>query len=166
MIVIETPRLILRHFTLDDIDELAAIYADPVVTKFYPKPYTREQTQQQVERIMNMYKERGWSLWATIYKADHKLIGRCGLMLQLVDEQQEVEIGYLLAKEYWGQGLATEAAIACRNYGFQELGLNRLISLIDPRNIASQKVAIKNGMKYEKNAQMWDKSLCVYAIQK
>ncbi|RAM53471.1 MAG: GNAT family N-acetyltransferase [Hapalosiphonaceae cyanobacterium JJU2] len=163
MIVIETPRLILRHFTLDDIDELAAIYADPVVMKFYPKPYTREQTQQQVERIMNMYKERGWSLWATIYKADQKLIGRCGLMLQLVDEQQEVEIGYLLAKEYWGQGLATEAAIACRNYGFQELGLNRLISLIDPRNIASQKVAIKNGMKYEKNAQMWDKSLCVYS---
>ncbi|BAZ67940.1 MAG: GNAT family N-acetyltransferase [Pelatocladus maniniholoensis HA4357-MV3] len=166
MIVIETPRLILRHFTLNDVDELAAIYADPIVTKFYPRPYTHEQTQQQVERIMNMYKERGWSLWATIYKADHQLIGRCGLMLQLVDEQQEVEIGYLLAKEYWGQGLATEAAIACRNYGFQELGLNRLISLIDPRNIASQKVAIKNGMKHEKNAQMWDKSVCVYTIQK
>lgn len=77
---------------------------------------------------------------------------------------QEVEVGYMLAKEYWGQGLATEAAVASRNYGFEQLGLNRLISLIDPRNIASQKVAMKNGMEYEKDAKMWGKILRVYTI--
>ncbi|MFQ4143772.1 GNAT family N-acetyltransferase [Chlorogloeopsis sp. ULAP02] len=166
MIIIETPRLILQHLTLDDVDELARIYADPVVMKFYPSPYTYEQTQQQVERIINTYQQGGWSLWATIHKGDRKLIGRCGLISQLVDGQQEVEIGYLLAKEYWGQGLATEAAIACRNYGFEQLGFHRLISLIDPANIASQKVAMKNGMKYEKDAHMWGKIVRVYTVQK
>ena len=164
MLVIETPRLILRHLTWDDVDDLAAIYADPVVMKFYPSTMTYEKTKQQVEKIINGYKQRGWALWATIHKADNKLIGRCGLIPQLVDEQQEVEVGYLLAKEYWGQGLATEAAVASRNYGFEQLGFNRLISLIDAGNIASQKVALKNGMTHEKDAQMWAKTVRVYTI--
>lgn len=102
-------------------------------------------------------------MWATIHKADHKLIGRCGLIPQLVDGQKEVEIGYLLAKEYWGRGLATEAAVAIRTYGF-ELGFNRLISLIVPENIASQKVALKNGMKYEKDTSHAGIKHRVYAI--
>jgi Acetyltransferase (GNAT) domain len=67
-------------------------------------------------------------------------------------------------KGQFGLGLATEAAIASRNYGFEELGFNRLISLIDSGNIASQKVALKNGMKYEKDAQMWGKTVRVYTI--
>ena len=81
-----------------------------------------------------------------------------------MDGQQEVEIGYLLAKEYWGRGLATEAAIAIKNYGFQQLNFNRLISLIVPENIASQKVAIKNGMKYEKDTTHAGIKHRVYAI--
>lgn len=164
MIVIETPRLILRQLTLEDVEDLANIYADPVVMKFYRSTITYEQTLQQVESIISKYEQRGWSLWATIHKAERKFIGRCGLAPQQVDGQLEVEVGYLLAKEYWGQGLATEAAIACRDYGFEKLGLNRLISLIDPENIASQKVAIKNGMKYDKDAQMWGKIVRVYTI--
>ena len=164
MIVAETPRLILRHLTLDDVDDLATIYADPVVMKFYPSTQTYEETKQQVERIINCYDKNGFGLWATIYKADNKFIGRCGLSLQLVDGQQEVEIGYLLAKEYWGQGLATEAACASRDYGFEKVGCNRLISLIDPGNIASQKVAIKVGLNYEKESTLWGKNIRVYAI--
>lgn len=105
-------------------------------------------------------------MWATIHKAENKFIGRCGLIPQLVDGQEEVEVGYLLAKEYWGKGLATEAAIAIRNYGFSKLNFNRLISLIDPGNIASQKVALKNGMTYEKDTTIWGKIARVYAIHK
>lgn len=166
MIVAETPRLILRHLTKDDVDELAAIYNDPIVVKFYPRTLTYEETQQQVERIINAYEQRGFGLWATIHKADNKFIGRCGLTPQLVDGQQEIEIGYMLAKEYWGQGLATEAACASRDYGFGKVGCDRLISLIGPGNIASQKVAIKVGLKYEKDATMWEKIIRVYAIHK
>jgi [ribosomal protein S5]-alanine N-acetyltransferase len=164
MVVIETPRLIFRNLTWDDLDDLAAIFADPLVTKFYPSTYTYEQTKQWMERMIDGCEQRGWGLWATIHKSDRKFIGRCGLIPQLVDGQQEIEVGYMLTKEYWGQGLATEAAIASRNYGFQQLGFNRLISLIDSGNIASQKVALKNGMKYEKDAQMWGKTVRVYTI--
>ncbi len=166
MIVAETPRLILRHLTKDDVDDLAVIYADPIVMKFYPSTWTYEETQQQVERIINTYEQRGFSLWATIHKADNKFIGRCGLIPQLVDGQQEIEIGYMLAKEYWGRGLATEAACASRDYGFEKVGCNRLISLIDPGNIGSQKVAMKVGLTYEKDATMWEKTVRVYAIHK
>ncbi len=166
MVAIETPRLILREISANDLENLAAIFTDPVVMRFYPSTYTYQQTQQHIERIITCYRENGFGLWGTIHKADNILIGRCGLIPQQVDGHQEIEIGYLLAKEYWGRGLATEAAIAIRNYGFQQLGYHRLISLIDPQNIASQKVAIKNGMQYEKQAQMWGKTVYVYTVNR
>lgn len=166
MIVIETPRLILRHLAEDDLGNLAKIYADPVVMKFFSGTHSYERTKQWVEEILNCYPQRGWGLWATIHQADNKFIGRCGLISQLVDGQPEVEIGYLLAREYWGRGLATEAATASRNYGFEQLGFNRLISLIDPGNVASQKVALKVGMTYEKDTAMWEKTMRVYPIHK
>lgn len=164
-IVIETPRLILQHLTINDANELAKIYADPIVMKFYPSVWTYVQTKQQIERTIATYEKLGFGLWATIYKANNKFIGRCGLVPQLVDGQREIEIGYLLAQEYWNQGLATEAACASRDYGF-EMGCDRLISVIDLANIASQKVALKTGLTYEKDATMWEKSLCVYTIHK
>ncbi len=165
MIVAQTPRLILRQLTLDDMDELAGIYADPVVMRFFGSTYTYESTKQWLEeRVFKFYEQRGWGLWATIYKIDNKLIGRCGLTPQLVDGTEEVEIGYLLAKEYWGMGLATEAACFSRDYGFEKLGVNRLISLIDPDNIASQKVAKKVGLTYEQDTYMWNKTVRIYAM--
>ena len=166
MIVAETPRLILRQLTLDDADNLAAIYADPVVMRFLGSTYTRGSTKQWLEeRVFKCYEQRGWGLWATIYKMDNKLIGRCGLIPQLVHGQEEVEIGYLLAKEYWSMGLATEAACISRDYGFEKLQANRLISLIDPDNIASQKVAKKVGLTYKKDTYMWNKTVRIYAMQ-
>lgn len=166
MIVTETPRLILRQITNDDVNDLATIFADPVVMKFWPSTRTYAETKQYCDGILSCYQQYGFGLWATIYKADNNLIGRCGLIPQLIDGQKEVEIGYLLAKEYWGRGLATEAAIAIKNYGFQQLNFNRLISLIVPENIASQKVAMKNGMKYEKDTTHAGIKHRVYAIHK
>ena len=170
MNVIETPRLILRQFTLDDVEDLAAIHDDPIVMEFYPRTRTYEETKQQIERIINDYRQRGWGLWATVYKANNKFIGRCGLKYWLVNGVPETEIGYMLAKEYWGRGLATEAARAIRDYGFK-IGCDyevsrrhRLISLIDHGNIASQKVALKTGLTYEKDVQMWGKNVRLYAI--
>jgi len=162
-IAIETHRLILRELTLDDLEDLAQIYADPVVMKYYPKSISKEETKYQITRMINGYQQRGWGLWATIHKADNRFIGRCGLIPQIVDKCSEVEIGYMLAKEYWGQGLATEAACAIRDYGFR-LGYDRLISLIAPGNIASQKVAIKTGLCYQKDTIFLGKTVQVYAI--
>jgi ribosomal-protein-alanine N-acetyltransferase len=82
MIVVETPRLLLRHLTWDDVDDMARIYADPVVMKFYPSTRTYEETKQKFELTIGSYEKHGFGLWATIHKADNKFIGRCGLIAQ------------------------------------------------------------------------------------
>jgi ribosomal-protein-alanine N-acetyltransferase len=166
MIVTETPRLLLRYFTWNDLDDMAAIRADPVVMTFRGGSRTYEDTKQLFNWMFENYEKHGFELWAIIHKADNKLIGNCGLIPQEVDGQRETEMGYILAKEYWGRGLATEAACICRDYGFEQLGSSRLISLIDSGNIASVKVAIKVGLSYEKDTTIREKTVCVYAIHK
>ncbi len=168
MNVIETPRLILRHLTLEDTEALATIYEDPIVMKFFPSTQSPEETKQTIEKIIKRYKQHGYDfgLWATIYKPDNQFIGRCGVKPLIDNECSELEMAYLLAKEYWGMGLATEAACAIRDYGFEKIGCNRLISLIDHGNIASQKVALKTGLIYEKDVQVEGENLRLYAIDK
>jgi len=85
-------------------------------------------------------------------------------VVQEVERRREVEIGYLFLRPLWGQGLATEAAQACRDHGFLRLGFTRLISLIDPANVTSRRVAEKVGMTQEKEITKWSKRLCLYAI--
>jgi len=97
------------------------------------------------------YPELG--LWATIHKETGKFIGRCGLLPWTIQGQYDIEVAYTIAEECWGQGLGTEAAEALLNYGFEKLNLTRLICLIDKENIASQKVAKKIGMLFEKEVQ-------------
>ena len=187
-IVLETPRLILRHFTPDDLDDLAAIYGDPAVMRYIGSGAvkTREQTAAMMEfafidnahawsiqtlaRVPQLTRaierDAHFSLWATIYKPDNTLIGRCGLLSWDLDGRKEVEVGYVLAKEYWGRGLATEAARASRDYGFEVLGFDRLISVIVPDNLASQRVASKNGMRYEKDVDAKGVPARVYCIHR
>jgi ribosomal-protein-alanine N-acetyltransferase len=92
-------------------------------------------------------------LWATIYKPTNQFIGRCGLLPWTLDGQFEVEVAYMIDKRFWGQGLGTEAALAIRDYGFNQLNLSRLVSLIDGENIASIKVAERMGMRFEKEGE-------------
>lgn len=164
--IFETPRLLLRQFTPADVNDLAAMYADPTVMAFLGGPRSYETTQQHIERIIQNYQDYGFGLWAVIHKGDRRLMGRCGLIPQTIEGQGEVEIGYLLAHAYWGQGLATEAATAIRDYGFNTVGCDRLISLIDPHNLASQKVALRVGLTYEKDVVLSDKPIRVYVIDK
>jgi len=166
MVVTETLRLLLRYFTWNDLNDMATIYADPIGMAFRGSPRTFEETQQVFKWIFDNYSKDGFEMWAIIHKADQKLIGCCGLIPQVVDGQQETEMGYVLAKEYWGQGLATEAAFAVRNYGFEKLGCDRIIALINPKNLASQNVAQKIGLIYEKDTTHSEKTVCVYAIHK
>lgn len=151
-IILETKRLLLRHQVLADLDDLWALYCDPEITKYIPDaPRTREEAKEELEWHMNghpKFPELG--LWATIHKETGKFIGRCGLLPWTIDDQHEVEVAYTIAREYWGQGLASEATSAILRYGLETLNLRRLICLIDPENIASQKVAEKLGMKFEK----------------
>lgn len=151
-IILETQRLTLRHLILDDLDELFTLYSDPEIRKYFPEGVlNREETQEELEWHMHghpKYPELG--LWATIHKETGKFIGRCGLLPWKIDDKLEIEIAYLIDKAFWHQGLATEAAQGILQYGFENLNLSRLICLIDPDNIASQKVAEKIGMTLEK----------------
>jgi [ribosomal protein S5]-alanine N-acetyltransferase len=152
MIVLETPRLLLRHLTLDDLEAVTALYGDPIVTASIGGIRSAEDVEKRLKACIEEYSSIGYCYWAVIYRQHQRFIGLCGLLDQQdVDGQAEVEVAYTLAKEYWNQGLATEAAQACKEYGFQILGRTRLVSLIAPDNIPSQRVALKNGMTYERD---------------
>lgn len=151
-VILETKRLLLRHQTMDDLNDLFALYSNPELRRYFPEGVlTYEETKEELEWHMNGHPERPeLGLWATIHKETGKFIGRCGLLPWTIEGQDEVEIAYLLDKSFWGQGLATEAAKGILQYGFERLNLSRLICMIDPENIASQKVAERIGMTFEK----------------
>jgi ribosomal-protein-alanine N-acetyltransferase len=167
-IILETDRLILRHQVIEDLDDLWWLYCDAEITKYIPDaPRSREEAQEELEWHMHghpKYPELG--LWATIHKATGKFIGRCGLLPWTIDGQNEVEVAYTIARQYWGQRLGTETARAILQYGFEKLNLSRLICLINPENIASQKVAEKIGMKFEREAQDEMGLFWIYSINK
>jgi RimJ/RimL family protein N-acetyltransferase len=168
MIILETERLLFRHLLLDDLENLYALYCDPEVKKYIPDaPLTYEETRKELEWFLNghpKYPQLG--LWATIHKASNQFMGRCGLLPWTIDQREEVEVAFLLAKEYWGQGLGTEAAQAIANYGFEQLHLSRLICLIDQDNEASIKVARNIGMTFEKEGSDEKGPYLLYSINK
>lgn len=110
---------------------------------------TARATVRWIERNGRRYQTDGFGLWGTVLKQTGELIGDCGLTRQDLNGTSEIEIGYHVRRDLWGQGLATEAARACQEYGFANLKTERLISLIRPENLASRRVAEKNGMKLE-----------------
>lgn len=153
--VLETERLLLRHLTPNDLDNLFALYRDPEVRRYFPEgTLTYDETRRELEWIINAYYvQYGFGLWATVHKETGRFIGRCGLLPWTIEGRSEVEVAYLLAKSYWGQGLATEAARAILGYGFEQLQMSRLICLIDPENAASKRVAEKIGMGFEREIE-------------
>jgi RimJ/RimL family protein N-acetyltransferase len=163
---IETKRLLLREMTLTDVDDLLPVLSDPVAMQFYPRPFDLHMTQAWIERNMQRYAQHGIGLWALVLKHTGYLIGDCGLLLQEVEGRTEIEIGYHMRRDLWGQGLATEAAQACRDYGFSQLNCDRLISLIHPDNLASRRVAEKNSMSLIKQVTWRDKPTLIYAIER
>jgi RimJ/RimL family protein N-acetyltransferase len=148
--LIETPRLWLREQTMDDLDDLAAILCDRETMSFYPRPFSRADALAWMERNLRRYDELGYGLWAMILKDDGSFIGQCGLTVQTVESVYEVEAGWHVNRAYWRSGFATEAARSCRDYGFEVIGLERLVSIILPANVASQGVARNIGMTPER----------------
>src|SRR5208282_5034154 len=134
-VILETPRLILREMSMDDLDFVAVMLADPEVMRYYPKCYTRDEAAAWVQRSMDRYARHGHGLWLVSDKATGQAVGQVGLVTQTVRGLEEREVGYLIHRPYWRQGLATEAATACRDYAVQVLGSQRVISLIRPENL-------------------------------
>lgn len=144
-ILIETDRLQLREMSLSDMEALSLILQDENVMYAYNGAFNDEESawmQKQLQR----YREHGFGLWGVFLKDSGEMIGQCGITMQEYKGGQVPEIGYLLAHKYWHKGYATEAATACREYGFNVLHFDALYSIIRDTNIASQNVALRNGM--------------------
>jgi ribosomal-protein-alanine N-acetyltransferase len=164
--ILETPRLILREFRPGDVNALALTLSDVETMRFYPAPFDRVGVEDWISRNLRRYREQGHGLWAMILKSCGELVGDCGLTLQDVEGANEIEIGYHVRRDLWGQGLATEAARACRDLGFARLPAERLISLIRPENLPSRRVAEKNGMTVWKELNWRGLPHLVYAIRR
>jgi len=147
--ILETPRLILREMSLDDLDFVAAMLADPEVMRYYPKCYSREEAQVWIERQMRRYARHGHGLWLAIDKAAGRPVGQVGLLIQQVRGVMEKEVAYLIHRPFWRRGFATEAGRAARDYAFEVLGRQRVIALIRPENVPSIGVARKLGLQEE-----------------
>ena len=166
--VLETRRLLLRHLTLDDLDDLFALYCDGEVTHYIPDaPRSYEETKEELEWIIKEHYGRyGFGLWAAILKETGAFIGRCGLIPWTIENHEEVEVAYALSRKYWGQGLGTEAAQAIAQYGFEHLRFSRLICMTTSENHASIRVARKIKMTFEKEVEVDGKRVLLFSAAK
>jgi RimJ/RimL family protein N-acetyltransferase len=163
MTVLTTERLILREMTGADLDDIAALFGDEEVMRYYPKPMTRDEAQAWVEWNRRLYRSHGFGLWAMVLRDTGEFAGDCGLTPQYVDGIREIEVGYHVRTSLQRQGYATEAAAAARDFARDKLLLSRLIAIINPANVPSQRVAGKIGLKPEKRATVFGTEQIIYA---
>ena len=164
--IVETARLQMRRMSYEDVAALLTVFGDAKVMRYYPAPFDRQRMQAWVDWNQRSYAECGYGLWALILRNGGGLIGDCGLVNQEVQNVQEIEIGYHIRRDLWRQGLATEAALACRDYGFENLSCQRIVSLIHPRNTASRRVAEKVGMELHRETLWKNRPTCIYAVER
>jgi [ribosomal protein S5]-alanine N-acetyltransferase len=146
MNILETDRLILRTWSLDDAETLFRLYSNPELYCFTgsePFPDVETTRRYMEEYFINFQKERGFGVWAVVEKVSGKLVGSCGL--DYFDDRPELGLGYWFDPEYWGRGYATEAARVCVAYAFDKLNAPELASMTHSQNKASQRVLEKAG---------------------
>ena len=153
VLTIETKRLRLRPFNLDDSVPLHKILEVEGVLQYFPTsdPPDLERVEKLVQLQIDHWDEHGYGWWAVEALVNKHLIGWSGL--QFLPETDEIEIGYLLARPYWGKGLATEGALIGINYGFKSLNIPTITGIVHPENAGSQRVLEKIGLKFQEEAE-------------
>ncbi len=160
--ILETKRLTLEELDETRFEPLARLLANPRVHKYFPRVLGREESLEFLQQVQGRQQRDGVSFWAVLRTSDGAFLGICGLLRQVVDNRDELEVGYRISDEYWGNGYGTEAAAGCMRYAFSELKAPSVISLILPENLPSQRVAEKNGLHVEKEALFHEKVHRVY----
>jgi RimJ/RimL family protein N-acetyltransferase len=151
---VQTDRLLLRRWRVDDLDDLRAVFAKPEVW-WYPDRRGRsaQETGSFLDRRLDLWERRGWSHWAVVHREDRRLIGYLGLEPPtfLPEVMPAVEVGWRLDPDYWGRGLATEGGRAALGFGFDFLGLEEIVSVYEPDNVASGRVMEHLGMRPDRD---------------
>ena len=171
---LETERLRLRPFTLDDLPAHARLYADPDVTKWIADgPFlgaaAGERSERAVRRFVAHWREHGFGVWAIEERATGRVIGQCGLNTLELDETlepREVEILWALERASWERGYGTEAAKAALAYAFDVVGLDRIVALARPQNGPSRRIMDKLGLRWEKDVAAFGAPAVYYAIDR
>jgi len=160
MYIAETERMVLRELNLQDAASVVRIFSDPRSMEFAPMAVTSEISiaQDFIGWHRRNYKDFGYGSWAVILKDSQQFVGQAGL----VPHHAGVEVFYSFIPEYWGRGLATEAAMACLRHGWEQLKLRRLISVLHPQNHRAIRVAEKIGMKPSGIIRMWNRENLLY----
>lgn len=141
-----TSRLDLREMTRDDLPALRAILQDDETMVAYEGAFDDELVESWLERMLERYETPGNGLLAVTLRETGEMIGQCGLTMQHMLGEDVLEVGYLFNRAHWHRGYAVEAAIACRDYAFTQLGADRVWAQIRDTNVASMNVAIRLGM--------------------
>lgn len=169
MPTLQTPRLLMREMTLTDAPALHAVLGDPETMRWYPRGFTPAEVEEWIARQIARY-PTGTGLLGLILRETGQFIGDCGPVWQTVDGLPELEIGYHVHRDYRNQGFATEAARAVRDYAFTTLVcepvIAHVISLIRPENLASRRVAEKNGFTVDRVVFWHGFDHCIYRLAK
>lgn len=144
---LETERLIIRELTMEDFDDWYEILSDPKTMEHYPKPFDEEKVRSWINWNLDNYRVFGFGLFAVVLKENGKMIGDCGITMQIIHGAIRPEIGYHINKNYQRKGYASEAAQKVRDYVFENTPFNAIYSYMKYTNVGSYSVALKNGMK-------------------
>ena len=166
-IITQTERLIIREFQVLDIEALAQIFAKPEVMQFSPTGVlSTKQTAVKIQSFLDSYQKKGYGKWAVIHRESGRLIGYCGIAVEEIEGKPENELGYRLDSDFWGQGLATEAAKASLEYGFDKLKFDYVLGIVEPENHGSIRVLEKVGMEFVKESRWREKVVCIYQVMR
>jgi RimJ/RimL family protein N-acetyltransferase len=161
---LETERTIMRGWREEDLDAYAAWVADPEVMYYFEGTQDRNQAWRTIALAVGHWELRGYGLWAVERKSDGVLIGRVGLWNP--EGWPGVEVGWTLAREAWGQGYAHEAAVAATDWAFANLPIDRLLSVIDPDNGRSRRLAERLGMTVVGSHRLGEIDALVYSVDR
>lgn len=164
---IETQRLLLRPLVPADVNALVQIWTDADVTRYMGGPREPEKVRASLTEDAQANPPPLFDLQPVVEKANGIVVGDCGIIEKIVDDRAEHELVYVFAKSAWGKSYATEMAQAIKEYASEQMGLTRIIALIDPDNVVSQRVAEKVGLRYERETlRPSGKRMRLYAAEK
>jgi RimJ/RimL family protein N-acetyltransferase len=157
-----TPRLTLRAWTLEDAPQLFDILQQKDILRYFPNQVAPsiDKVQRYIRHHQDHWQVHGWGHWAVASQKTGAVLGWVGL--EYLEDVQETEVAYLLSNRAWGRGLASEAASATVRYGFEQAGLQKIIGLVHPENIASARVLQKSALSFHQRVTLWGMELDWY----